>query len=510
MQSNGFIINNGVLKAYIGNPDITELVIPEGVVTIQEGIFQEQVGKSLTIRFPSTFESVSPDAFEKGNVSNLDFSKCNKIKDFTKIVVKGYFSEVVLPVNLVKFAVIDKNFRISKVKIADEKNIYEVGDFSHCKNLTELSFKNSYCSAEEFVLPENVKSFEQGGLTCQNIRISSKSHLEKLDVHDLNYIGVPASIKEFNSKRVKYVFFEKSAIETIECSCDGYVVENVNIENITFKDEMNDRGIKCFETSRGLFITDIDNNIANFSSVPTEYDNKKIIAFSIMNPFEEDSGAYDEKLGAIKTEMKYKVKQNFINTKNLVNSCQGKTYSYLDSVKNVSGKRKWLLSLGFGLIALVICIIIALGRSGGFNATNLGNAIYIGLSVFVFVTLVARGLSSFIVKGDKWSSPKLKEHFIVSSVYKQIEEPYRWKAIEYITKEINESMKKAQEEARKRAAEEKYYDELLHGSKEERQRKELASKFDELNKNIRESKQAEGYDLYDDKGIKIGEINKKD
>lgn len=510
MQSNGFIINNGVLKAYIGNPDITELVIPEGVVTIQEGIFQEQVGKSLTIRFPSTFESVSPEAFKKGNVSNLDFSKCIKIKDFTKIVVKGYFSEVILPVSLVKLAVVDKNFRIGKVKIADEKSIYEAGDFSNCKNLREISFNNLYCSAEEFVIPENVKSFEQGGLNCQKIRISARSRLEKLDVRDLNYIGVPASVKEFSSKRVKYVFFEKSALETIECSCDGYVVENVNIENITFKDEMNDRGIKYFETSRGLVITDLDNNIANFSSIPTEYDNKKIIAFSIMNPFEEDIGTYDEKLGAIKTEMKYKVKQNFINTKNLVNSCQGKTYSYLDSVKNVSGGRKWLLSLGFGLIALVICIIIALSRSGGFNATNLGNAIYIGLSVFVFVTLVARGLSSFIIKGDKWSSPKLKEHFIESSVYKQIEEPYRWNAINFIKKEINDITKKAQEEAQKRYAKEKYYDELLHGSKEERQRKELASKLDEINRNLRDSNSSGSYDLYDDNGNRVGRIDKKD
>lgn len=504
MKTNGFIIDKGVLKAYIGNPDITELVIPEGVVTIQEGIFQEQVGRSLTIRFPSSFESVSPDAFKKGNISNLDFSKCSKIKDFSKIVLKGYFNEVILPTSIVKFAICDRNFYVSKIKVSDGENIYDFGDFSHCKNLKEVSFKGVNCSANTFVLPDNLKTFEQGGLSCQNIKISAKSHLEKLDVHDLNYIGIPASVKELSTKNVKYVFFAKSALDTRECASDAYSIDNVDIENIIFKDEMSEKGVKYFETSRGLVITDLDNDIAKFSSVPTEYNNKKIIAFSMINPFENDNGYYDEKLGAIKTEMKYMVNQNLINSKELIKTCYGKSSS--GSFKDIKSRKRWFLTLGCGLLAFVICVLISFLINKKFEP----NSVAVGFYVFLIVSVVAYFIFKFTIKGEEWRKSELRTRFKETSVYKTIDEPYRLKAIEYISKEINQSMKKAREDAQKRYANEKFYDEVLHGSKEERQRKELASKLDEINRNLRDSNSSGSYDLYDNNGNKVGRIDKKD
>lgn len=516
MQNNGFIVNKGVLKAYIGNPDITELVIPEGVVTIQESIFQEQVGKSLTIKFPSTFLNTSPDAFKKGSVSTLDFSNCEKIKDFSQIVLNGHFSEVILPASLVKIAVDDKNFRIGNIKIADKKNVYEFGDFSHCKNLKELSFKNLYCSAQELVLPETLQSFEQGGLNCQNIKISAKSCLEKLDVHDLNSIVVPARVSDFNAKKVKYVFFAKSALDTNDCACDGYVVENVDIENITFKDEMSDKGIKYFETSRGLVVTDLDNNIAKFSSVPTIYNNKKIIAFSIVNPFEKDNGAYDEKFGAIKTEMKYMVNQNFINGKNLVKPC----YDYRGErpLKDYSRKKRILLSLGLGLLAFLIYAAIVVVKKliiygGEINTADIyqiiGSVVYGGLGIFVVVA-VAFYFITLKKIGVDWRGKNLRTRFKESSVYKQIEEPYRWKAINYIDSEVNKLYKEDEERRRKQAERDAFWDRIHNGTKEEQQRKAIASKLDELNKNLRDSNSSGSYDLYDDYGNRVGRIEKKD
>ncbi len=503
MKTNGFIVDKGVLKAYIGNPDISELVIPEGVVKIQEGIFQEQVGRSLTIRFPSTFESVSPDAFKKGNVSNLDFGKCSKIKDFSKIILKGYFNEVILPAGIVKFAISDSNFYISKIRVSDGKNIFDFGDLSHCKNLKEVSFKGVFCSANTFVLPDSLKNFEQGGLSCQNIKISAKSHLEKLDVHDLNYIGIPASVKELSTKNVKYVFFAKSALDTRECASDAYSIDNVDIENITFKDEMSEKGVKYFETSRGLVITDLDNDIAKFSSVPTEYDNKKIIAFSMINPFENDNGYYDEKLGSIKTEMKYMVNQNLINSKDLITKCYSKSDGYSFDVKS---RKRWLLTFGCGLLAFVIYMLISFCIHKKF----IYQSIAIGFYVFLAVAVASYFIFKYTMKGEEWRKSELRTRYKETSVYKKIDEPYRLKAIVYITKEINESMKKAREDAQKRYANEKFYDEVLHGSKEERQRKELASKLDEINRNLRDSNSSGSYDLYDNNGNKVGRVDKKD
>ena len=506
MSNNEFIIEKGILKAYFGDASEGIIVIPEGVTTIQESVFQEPTRNNLTIIFPSTFESTSPDAFKKANVTSLDFSKCTKIKDFTTIALNGYFSEVILPVGLIKLAFTNKDFRIGEIKFADNNGTYKFGDFSHCKILEEISFKDFNGSAKEIILPANLKSFEQGGVNCQSIKIPEKSRLEKLNVHNLNCITVPASVEELWTKNVNYVFFEKTALETRECSCSGYVVENVDIQHITFKDEMSEKGLKYFETSRGLVITELDNDIAKFQSVPTECDNKKIISFCVINPFEADNVAIEEKLGVLKTKMKYMAKQNFINAKNLIQPC----FEHHDnrSYKDLSTVKKWLISLGSGLLALALFVIVAMIIHGKFELNYLGLLVDVGFSIFVVVTIATRFIVGSKIK-DKFRWGKLKECFKETSVYKQIDEPYRWKAINYISGEVYKLQKEAEEKRRKQAEWDSFWDRIHNGTKEEQQRKALASKLDELNKNIRESNSSSSYNLYDDSGRKIGEIDKK-
>lgn len=51
-----FIINGDVLEAYVGNPDITDLFIPDGIRIINSRIFQEKMKNPLSIHLPESVE----------------------------------------------------------------------------------------------------------------------------------------------------------------------------------------------------------------------------------------------------------------------------------------------------------------------------------------------------------------------------------------------------------------------------------------------------------------------
>lgn len=542
MQKNGFVIEGSVLKAYIGNPEITELVIPEGVVTIQDKIFQDQVGNSMTVVFPSTIKNIKNNAFTNGNIFRLDFRNCNKLQDFSTVIERldpkkpgycladsMYINELVLPTSIVSFSLPDElKLEFGKVKFADENGIVELSDLSKCKNLKKISFKNVNCSAQTMTIPDSLISFEQGALNCQELKISSNSRLEELHVHDLNIVTVPSKVRKFESKNVKYVFFAKSALDTVECKCDAYVIENVDIENITFKDEMKDKGLKYFETSKGLVITDLDNRIAKFTSLPTEFEGKKIVAFCNINPFEKYDTYNDEKLSTIKSEMKYKLKENFDATKKLATKLSIWNTSTDDrdyTANNFTKKEIWKISLLCGLIGFVLFSIIAVaifgGRLGNFKEDMMENIVLVLASVvpfilgggFVFaiiIAIVASCIVSIRLNFNPKFRPKLRKHLIESSIYKNVEEPYRWKALNYFKCKRNQDYKEDRERSMAKAREEKWWDEYRNGTKEEQQRKAIANKLDELNSNLRNSSNSGSYDMYDDRGNYVGRIDKKD
>ena len=96
--------------------------------------------------------------------------------------------------------------------------------------------------------------------------------------------------------------------------------------------------------------------------------------------------------------------------------------------------------------------------------------------------------------------PKLNE------IYKQIPEPFRWKAIAYIAGKIEKKYKECKYEAK--ASEERFNKDLEKYRKErvERQQKEIISQLNAINDSLKNS--SSSYDVYDAHNTYLGRIDK--
>jgi len=217
-----FIIEDGVLKAYVGPDTVEELRIPDGVIVIGSRFLQSQL-RNVKVVIPASVEKIEEHAFDRCACRELVFedeenSELREMYDYPE------------GVPFIKIPDFCSEFGIAK----DQELSYDFGNFI---NNTVL------------VLPAYV-----------------------------------ASITTF--KNVRHLFVEEKLYDNEFAEYKGahYVYEGFEHASIKHVDKMQTEGVRYIATNKGAIIIDFDNNIAKWQDFPEYIDGMKVLAVNVLSP----------------------------------------------------------------------------------------------------------------------------------------------------------------------------------------------------------------------------------
>lgn len=552
-MDNNFIVEKGVLKAYLGSPKISgDFVLPEGIKVISGDFLQENLTSPINIIFPSTFETFEEGAFSKAIVNCYDFSKCD-IKDISNLPF-GSINKIILPNTLETLAVKDSDnygyvVTFEQIIIAHDGTQDMPFDFSACKNLKKISFAkmNKNATIEKFVLPSCTLEFNQGGLSIKEFVFDENCEIEKLTLASaIDGLVVPKSVKEFKAPALNYLFLEGKLQDIPTLNVGGpCVVEDVT--SVEFVDKSSE-GVRYYKTNKGIIITYLDNNIAKFDEVPSEYDGQKVIALAVLDPFAQFESAAD-KLTNIKAKVIYQTNNSKKKVDDLYNkyskdmtagNCLSPEYdvyaneSTLNRMHKVKKKlkrynriddipawAKWVIPLIPYFIIFTLVGVLAENNIKIINLTgNTGKIIAGIIEVFAVVLYFFSVWLLFYHYGDR------KENLLRESVYPTIitdnsprpkiteicnivDEPYKLKAIFYLDKKLKEKAQQLIKDAKLSAELRAMFETALYGTPEERREKARKERIEASLKEIANATKNESYNVYDKNGNEIMKIDKK-
>jgi len=227
-----FIINGDVLEAYVGNPDITDLFIPDGIRIINSRIFQEKMKNPLSIHLPESVERIHKEAFRNCNCKHFNFPKGSKLKCIEECAIEG-----------------------------------------------EL--------VEEMILPEGMEEFNSvsNKLCIKFLKVPKSLHKLQADAY-IMAIPEENSLQDFSFKNTLFIMYSgKLDLEArYKFRNAHYVYENIDLDSISIVNDSKS-GISYIRTSRGVIITDIDNNIANLTDLPKTINGEEVLSVNIFYPF---------------------------------------------------------------------------------------------------------------------------------------------------------------------------------------------------------------------------------
>ena len=498
MQSNDFIIEDGVLKAYVGKSNIEEMVIPDGVISAMDFV-QQKIEKPIKLTLPASLKSF------------------NCQKDFLKV------KELIIPKD-------------------------------SC--LEELYIK---LSQKEITLPKTIKKlglYRWSGKdysAIKLVRIPSGANIEIISLDNTRYLILPNGINKdtfFNCLDTKYIFYEGVLDEQSHNKLNGngnwwiFIYDNQNIDSIKFYSK---NGIDCFKTEKGILVTYIDNKRAKLDSLPTTLYDTPVYDFNIYELWDlqcknglkvyrryyktdSDEAKAVDTLGDLYPRLSYECKRAFEATEE---ACS--IHIKQEKKEKKQNDRFMYFNVCYWIFALIASI--AIGILYRLDIVKVTNATLSYIFEHFFIRYLCCFATFFILEILMIRKKIKKEHKNAKSDTcdeKSIEATSvpQEKTVDSILKPFpnyyNASLAyihnyQWEEEVAERDHErqEREYQQLLaetrdiaiNGTKEQQAQRALDRKFSELNDAIRESKDSGGassYDVYDDRGIKIGEINKKD
>lgn len=482
MNTSDYIVENGILMAYVGPNNITEMEIPEGVVSVANDFLQQKLENEIKLTIPSSLKT-----FE--------------CYDFI-------INELIIP----------KDSCLENISIRS--------------------------TAKEIVLPKTIKNVSIGTKDekVKIVRFVSGTHLEKVSITGAKYIIMSKmEVKEKNgyvdnvdlSYLSRYVFYEGSfgsKLNKIFSSTDNiFVYENQDIDKLEFIEK---NGIEGFKTKNGFLITDIDNRIAKLEDLPTEFEGLSVCDYHIYdiwyylsalknNRFvdKKDSTekAFNEKYGTLYPKISYMYKKVFntiseaflisLEKDNQAKGKKSKTKTTTIKTKQTKTDSKQKNKKPKGI----------LGKISSFFGK-------------IFINKKSKSKNKKATKNGKDIRPVEQPKETVKTTNVEKSEPV--KTVNSVLKTIPNYYTSAQLFLYKLKKQKESYDwdhakiereiaslraEIadiaINGTKEQQAERALNKKFDELNKNIQESANnasPSSYNIYNKKGIKIGEINKKD
>lgn len=513
MDKKDYILEGDVFVAYVGDPNIVEFEIPDGVRVIKKNIFQQTVGSAndgLKIKIPASVEIIETCAFNNCNIKSFEIDKNARIKTIgasTNYDSKSLIDEIVLPVDCDEYSI--GWLRPKVVKVPKGCTVKKL-------NLT----------------------------LCHGVDINLILPKIDLSVLNLDYDSATTT----HTRRHLFYGGEISDQLRDQFSYFSYVYENMDTDNIEYVNKLKSKGISYFKTDKGIIVNELNNAKAKFEDLPTEYDGMPILDWNLVL-FKEKTESYSgpnnsEKMtGSLYPKLKYysnKEEENFDQASkeyfDYREASKAKASSQTSSSSiDESGKAGLGLLFGFGVPAVVTVIMSYLKHEGiikfakpiwGYLLCNM-----IWPSLFIYLLLF--NLPIFMVRVIIRARSKAKQKKIVNKaknnsnpnasepvggikhspklqiVYNNMQ-PKNVNRAYFLLKEQETKLGISERElAQAQADLKRAVDNYIHGTPEERARREISNKLDTLNKNISESNKASSYDVYDSDGSHIGRIDKK-
>ena len=233
---NQFETENGILKAYLGSG--SEVVIPDGIHTIADGVFKGMAGL-IKVTLPLSVKSIGVGAF-KGckklkeinmpeglqEVGDYAFNRCHDLEEIV-------FPKTMTTLGNYAFLYCDG---LKKVVIEGPKRIGKAA-FSHNMSLREISLNkdvdDSNFSDEVF---EGCICLEKIILSGEVFEVSNL--IEAMDSHT----DYPELIKSI----------AKSVYHSLQVEDGRLISFNINLKNITLPEGITEIGKSCFFDKKGI------------------------------------------------------------------------------------------------------------------------------------------------------------------------------------------------------------------------------------------------------------------
>ena len=233
-----FVIRNGLLIGLSkeGEEKLKEtdtLVIPEGVININEDTFRNSPIKKLVL--PLSLKTIGSGAFNSseleeitgGNnveeIYNFTF-KDNNLKTVTNFIHLEKMGIGAFAKNKINDFYFNDN--LSKISMsAFEDNRFETLDFSHCKNLTIEEYAFSFNSIKSFKFGENVKADKEA------LRFNNLKNTNFVDADITEPICYNEEARPDNSWQEKHFVIRDNAF--VDLTTEGFK-KLETADNITF------------------------------------------------------------------------------------------------------------------------------------------------------------------------------------------------------------------------------------------------------------------------------------
>lgn len=483
-MSSDFIINGDVLEAYIGSPNITDLYIPDGIITINSNIFQEKMDNPLSIHLPASVEIINKEAFYNCNCKCFNIPKDSKLKYIGVDAIKGdLVDEIILPEGMEEF------YRSSNLNIKFLK--------------IPKSLKTVQVSAYIMAIPEE-NSLEKN---CKFNNTLYIMYGGKLDIE------------------MRYKFKDAH-----------YVYDNIDIDSISIVNDANS-GINYIRTSRGVIITDIDNKIANLTDLPKSINGEKVLSINILYPFPRTwVGSQSFRYGVMINDYdnEKKLKEKLQNLYPIVQYIATKTEKELDKLYDetyetgiivpdkfvpfvdnydYSGIPLYFFGAG-GLIGFIFFFIYASEINPSIKNTSLflpgpfifGVVLGIVLLLFSFLIIIIKKKEKAKKLAIEYQLYVLIINNYIEDVKSRVPEGYDNKVISLVRDKVLERLKRLKIIERDIAHKIQMVYEM---NKEILAQKERDEALKRIANELSKSNSSSSYDIYDENHRKIGEINRK-
>lgn len=266
-----FIIEKNTLLAYIGNPEVQEITIPDGVEIIGTKIFQQKINgdRGIVINLSKSVKRIEDQAFNC-KCKQFNIPKDSQLEYIGAAFVFGSSDSFYLPASL-QFFDSNNSFILKDIEVAEGCGLKEISSLP-TKKIVKI--------------PQNFN-------TVQNIKAEF-------------IVIVPKNLNAFSSIKSKYVFFEGEVKDIWRRRIEAeFVYENIDPESVEFVDKTEECGIAYIKTSKGAVVTEIIEEKAQFEEIPEEVDGIKIYEINVIDFWNNKESEEKQKLGKLYPALRF-------------------------------------------------------------------------------------------------------------------------------------------------------------------------------------------------------------